>query len=301
VEIHSVLMDNPYKDSDSKKEYDMKGRFAEQVVFITGASSGIGEATAYEFAKEGAKVALVARRKDRLEKVKKAIVQKGGIVEYFVADVTNYDELKIAVHKIIDLWGQLDVVLANAGIGVPGHILQLKVEDFRRQFETNFFGVLNTVELTLPYLIKQKGRLGIVGSVAGRLCTPLSAPYCSSKFAVVAFSECIYYDLKHLGVSVTIINPGFVKSEIRHKNKYGELTNRPDPVPSFLVMPTEKAGKQIVCALYHRKPELIITKHGKISIFFGRHFPRTYRFLLGIFSKKSVNRIPLPVYPDEKE
>ncbi len=277
----------------------MANRFSEQVVFITGASSGIGEAVAYEFAKEGAKVALIARRKDRLEKVKENIIKNNGTAEFFVADVTNYDELKNAVEQAIRLWGKLDVVLANAGIGVPGHILQLKVEDFRRQFETNFFGVINTIELTLPYLIKQKGRLGIVGSVAGRVCTPMSAPYCSSKFAIVALSECIYYDLKPMGVSVTLINPGFVKSEIRHKNKYGELTNRPDPVPSFLVLPTEKAGKQMVCALYHLKSELIITKHGKLSIFFGRHFPRTYRFLLGIFAKKSIKRIPLPVYPDE--
>ncbi len=279
----------------------MAGRFCEQVVLITGASSGIGEATAYEFAKEGAKVALVARRRERLEKVKENINKSDGIAEIFVADVTNYDDLKKAVEDIINLWGKLDVVLANAGMGVPGHILQLKVEDFRRQFETNFFGVINTIELTLPYLIKQKGRLGVVGSVAGRVCTPMSAPYCSSKFAVCALSECIYYDLKPMGVSVTLINPGFVKSEIRHKNKYGELTNRPDPVPSFLVMPTEKAGKQIVCALYHRKPELIITRHGKLSIFWGRHFPRTYRFMLGLLTKKSVKRIPLPVYPDEKE
>lgn len=279
----------------------MAGKFSDQVVLITGASSGIGEATAYEFAKEGAKLALIARRKDRLEMVKEKIIQNKGIAEIFVADVTNYEELKNAVEGIIRTWGKLDVVLANAGIGVPGHILQLKAEDFRRQFETNFFGVINTIETTLPYLIKQKGRLGIVGSVAGRVCTPLSAPYCSSKFAVVALSECIYYDLKPMGVSVTLINPGFVKSEIRHKNKYGELTNRPDPVPSFLVMPTEKAGKQIVCALYRRIPELIITKHGKLSIFFGRHFPRTYRFLLGILSRKSVKRIPLPVYPDDKK
>ncbi|HOQ33080.1 MAG TPA: SDR family NAD(P)-dependent oxidoreductase [Candidatus Hydrogenedens sp.] len=279
----------------------MAGRFVDQVVLITGASSGIGEATAYEFAKEGAKVALVARRKDRLEKVKETIIQNKGIAEFFVADVTNYEELKKAVEEIIRTWGKLDVVLANAGMGVPGHILQLKAEDFRRQFETNFFGVINTIELALPYLIKQKGRLGIVGSVAGRVFTPLSAPYCSSKSAIVALSECIYYDLKPMGVSVTLITPGFVKSEIRHKNKYGELTDRPDPVPSFLVMPTEKAAQQIVCALYHRKPEIIITKHGKLSIFFGRHFPRTYRFLLGILSRKSVKRIPLPVYPDDKK
>ncbi|MGC8844238.1 MAG: SDR family NAD(P)-dependent oxidoreductase, partial [Candidatus Hydrogenedens sp.] len=119
----------------------MAGRFTDQVVLITGASSGIGEATAYEFAKEGARVALIARREYRLKKVKETIIQNKGIAEFFVADVTNYEELKNAVERVIQTWGKLDVVLANAGIGVPGHILQLKVEDFRRQFETNFFGV----------------------------------------------------------------------------------------------------------------------------------------------------------------
>lgn len=278
----------------------MRKRFLGSVVLITGASSGIGEYTAYEFAKEGAKVALFARREEKLKKVKEKITNDDGIAEYFVVDVTNYNSVKEGVEKLISLWGKIDVVIANAGIGVPGHIATLKVEDFRRQFETNFFGVLNTLEHTLPYLIKEKGRLGIVGSVAGRICTPMSAPYCSSKFAVVALAECSYYDLKPLGVSVTCINPGFVDSEIRKKNQRGEIV-RDDPIPSFIVMPTAKAAKQIVDSIYKRKPEVLITKHAKISVFFGRHFPRTYRFLLSIFARKAVAKIPLPVPPYSKE
>ncbi len=274
----------------------MAKRFQDQVVLITGASSGIGEYTAYEFAKEGAKVALIARREEKLRQVKENIIRNGGVAEYFVADVTDYNSVKAAVEKIISVWGKINVVLANAGIGVPGHIVQLKVEDFRRQFETNFFGVLNTIEHTLPYLIKEKGRLGIVGSVAGRVCTPMSAPYCSSKSAIIALAECCYYDLKPFGVSVTCINPGFVDSEIRRKNQRGEIV-RKDPIPFFLVLPTYKAGKQIVDGLYKRKAEIIITKHGKISVFFVRHFPRTYRFLISLISRKSVSKIPLPVPP----
>lgn len=277
----------------------MAKRFDDMVVMITGASSGIGEYSAYDFAREGAKVALLARRRDRLEQVKQKIMEMGGKAECFVADVTNRDSVKEAVEGIVSLWGKLDVVLANAGIGVPGHIVQLKVEDFRHQFETNFFGVLNTIEVTLPYLLKSQGRLGIVGSVAGRVCTPMSAPYCSSKFAVVALAECLYYDLKPLGVSVTCINPGFVASEIRVKNRKGELTNRPDPIPSFLVLPTHKASAKIVNALYKRKPEVVITFHGKFSIFIARHFPRFYRWVLGFVARKSVSRIPIPVPPNE--
>jgi len=281
----------------------MGKRFSEQVVLITGASEGIGSATAKVFAQEGAKVALIARRKEKLEQVKDEILKAGGSAEYFVADVTDYNQMTNAVAEIIKLWGKIDVVLANAGMGIPGHIAKLKVEDFRRQFEVNFFGVLNTMELTLPYLIQQKGRLGIVGSVAGRVCTPFSAPYCSSKYAVVALSECSYFDLKPLGVSVTCINPGFIGTEIRQKNKYGELTSRPDPVPSFLVYPVDKTAKQIVCTIYRRKPEVVITMHGKLSIFFARHFPRTYRFLVGLVPLKKAIKLPLPVHPfdDEKK
>lgn len=278
----------------------MVKRFQDNVVIITGASSGIGEYTAYEFGREGAKVALFARREEKLKQVKEYIIKDGGIAEYFLVDVTDYDSVREGVDKVVSLWGKIDVVLANAGIGVPGHIVQLKVEDFRRQFETNFFGVLNTIEHTLPYLIKEKGRLGIVGSVAGRICTPMSAPYCSSKFAVVALAECCYYDLKPFGVSVTCINPGFVDSEIRKKNQRGEIV-REDPIPSFLVMPTHKAGKQIVDGLYKRKPEVLITKHAKISVFFGRHFPRSYRFLLSLVSRRSISKVPLPVPPYSKE
>ncbi|MCX8063724.1 MAG: SDR family NAD(P)-dependent oxidoreductase [Candidatus Hydrogenedentes bacterium] len=275
-------------------------RFSECVVIITGASSGIGEYTAYEFAKEGAIVALLARREEKLKQVKENITKNDGKADYFIADVTDYNSMLSAVEKIISLWGKIDVVLANAGIGVPGHIAKLKVEDFRRQFETNFFGVVNTIEITLPYLMKEKGRLGIVGSVAGKICTPMSAPYCSSKFAVAALAECSYFDLKPFGVSVTCINPGFVDSEIRKKNQRGEIV-RGDPIPSFLVMPTHKAAKQIVNAIYKRKPEVLITKHAKVSVFFGRHFPRTYRLLLSLFSRRTVSKIPLPVPPYSKE
>jgi len=256
----------------------MAGRFKDKVALITGASSGIGAAVARQLAREGASVALLARRAERLEMVRKEIEDAGGASVACVADVTNDASLNAAVSKVVQKYGRLDIVLANAGSGISGPIYKLDVDDFRRQFESNFFGVLNTIYATLPYLKESRGQLGLVGSVAGLIGTPDSSPYNASKFAIVGLAESIYYDLSRWGIAVTLINPGFVKSEIRHINNKGELTNKPDPIPSWLVMPTEKAADTIVNALYHKKPEVIVTFHGKVFFLLKRFLPGLIRW-----------------------
>jgi len=268
----------------------MAGRFAGQVAFITGASSGIGAAVAREFAREGAHVVLAARRADRLEVLKQEITALGSEALAVTCDVTDRRSLDAAAKRTVETFGKINVVLANAGFGVSGIFTDLETADFRRQFETNVFGVLDTIYATLPYLLESQGRLGIVGSVSGRVGTPASAPYTASKFAVVGLAECLYYDLADRGVSVTCINPGFVASEIRSVNNRGELTGKPDPAPQFLVMPAAKAARQIVRALYRRRPEVIITRHGKMMIFLARHFPRLTRLALRVGSKGRVDQ-----------
>jgi len=253
-------------------------RFENKVVLITGASAGIGAATARQLAREGAKLALLARRKDKLENVCAEIENEGGTATPFIADVTNRASLDAAVAGTAEKYGRLDIVLANAGSGIAGPIYKLEVEDFRRQFETNFFGVLNTIYAALPHLKESRGQLGLIGSIAGIVATPNSSPYNTSKFAIVGLAESIYYDLSRLGISVTLINPGFVKSEIRHINNRGELTDKPDPVPGWLVLPADKAAKTISNALYYKKPEVIITFHGKVFSLFKRFFPRLTRW-----------------------
>ncbi len=254
------------------------GRFDGKVVLITGASSGIGAEVARLFAREGAKLALLARRTEKLENVCKDIESAGGVAVAFTGDVNKRPSLEEAVAKVIETFGHLDIVLANAGFGVAGPIYKLDVDDFRRQFETNFFGVLNTIYAVLPHLKETRGQLGLVGSVAGLMGTPDSSPYNASKFAIVGLAESIYYDLSRWGIAVTLINPGFVKSEIRHINNRGELTNKPDPVPAWLVLPTAKAAKIIVNALYHRKPEVIVAFHGKVFALLKRFLPGLTRW-----------------------
>jgi NAD(P)-dependent dehydrogenase (short-subunit alcohol dehydrogenase family) len=266
----------------------MAGRFEGKVVFITGASSGIGKAAAIEFAREGAKVVLSARRKERLQEVANAVTALGGEALSVCCDVTEDSSLDAAVAEAVHVFGRIDVVLANAGFGVEGLVESLSVDDFRRQFETNFFGVLNTIYAVLPELKKCRGRLGVIASVAGRMGTPGAGAYSASKFAVVGLTESLYYELKPEGVSVTCINPGFVESEIRSVNKHGELTEKPDPVPSFIVVPSDKAAREIVRALYRRTPEVMVTGHGKVLVFMVRHFPRTMRFIMAFLTRNGV-------------
>lgn len=260
--------------------------FDGKTVLITGASSGIGMAVARAMAREGANVALLARRTDRLEELKKEIEDAGGKALAVEADVRDRASLDRAVAAVAEAFGGVDVVLANAGFGVGGPFHKLETEDFRRQFETNFFGMIDTIYAALPELKKSRGRLGLVGSVSGRLATPDIAPYTTSKFAVVGLAECLHYDLARFGISVTCLNPGFVASEIRSINNRGEYTLKPDYIPTWLVVPAETAARAIVRALYKRKPMATITFHGKVLVFLARYFPRLLRFVMSLTSKK---------------
>lgn len=267
------------------KRDPMSGLFRGKTAFITGASSGIGAALALAFAQEGARVALAARREDRLEQLAATIRSKGGEAVSMVCDVTERASLDRSVAKTVDAFGGIDVVVANAGFGVHGAGTRLETEDYRRQFSVNVFGVIDTVYATLAELRKSKGRLALVSSICGRIGMPVTVAYCASKFAVSGFGESLYYDLAEEGVSVTLIHPGLVESEFWTIDNQGEQTITQQTAPSFLVMPVEKAARQMVRAIHQRKPDLVVTKHGKAMVFLRRHFPRTVRWTMRVLTK----------------
>jgi short-subunit dehydrogenase len=241
---------------------------------VTGASSGIGAALAREFARQGADLVLLARRADRLAALGAEVEGAGRRALTLTADVTRDGDLERAVAAARAKYGRLDVVVANAGFGVVGPVEQLTLDDYRRQFETNVFGVLRTIHATLADLKAARGRLVILGSVSGHLATPGSSPYSMSKFAVRALAEALGHELAPAGVAVTLVSPGFVESEIRRVDNTGRFqTAAPEPVPAWLLMPTAKAARQIVRAVARRRRELVVTAHGKVAVFFQRHAP----------------------------
>jgi len=251
-----------------------------KVAFITGASSGIGAATALEFAKRGYNVVLVARRTDRLAEVKKKIEANGGRALAVTGDVTKPESLDAAVKSALAEFGRLDVVLCNAGFGVGGPFSRLNADDFRRQFETNVMGVLNTLFATREAVIQQKGILAIVGSVAGQIAMPFSSAYCMSKFAVRALSISLRAEMQRKGVSVVLIAPGFLETEIHLVDNQGQLQEKATKqFPKQLVVPIEKAAPKIVSGVLSRKQEVIITGHGKFLVFLNHYFPWMVRSL----------------------
>ena len=247
--------------------------FHGKVAWVTGASSGIGAATALELAAKGASVALFARRQERLTALARRIEALGVETLVIAGDVTRGEDLERAVAQILDRFGRLDVVVANAGFGVSGRFDELEVEDFRRQFETNVFGVVRTARAALPALLSSKGSLAIVGSVNGFLSLPGNAPYGMSKFAVRSLAESLWLELGPQGVAVTHVAPGFVESEIRMVNNHGEhMGKKSAEAPRWLVVSAEKAARHIVRAIAKRKREIVVTGHGKVVVFLNRFF-----------------------------
>jgi len=253
--------------------------FRVKSVLLTGASSGIGEELAWQLGLAGAKLTLAARRRELLEGLAQRIHASGKTSPLVVpCDVTRDGDLERAVSEAVRQWGRLDTVIANAGFGVVGALKELSVNDYRRQFETNVYGVLRTIYAALPEIEKAKGNVVIIGSVSGWAATPGVSPYAMSKFAVRALANSITPELQLAGVKVTLISPGFVVSDIRRVDNRGELhSEAKDPIPAWLSMSTEKAARQILRAVALGKREAIITGHGKILVALERLMPWVIR------------------------
>lgn len=253
----------------------------EPAVLITGASSGIGAGLAREFVRRGQRVALVARRVEQLEALAAELRQAGGRATAHQGDVTMDGEIARVVSELRAQKILPSIVVANAGFGIVGKVQSLKPDDYRRQLETNFYGVLRTFQESFDALKHAQGRFVIMGSVAGHISAPGGSPYAVSKFAVRALAEALHGDLKGTGVGCTLISPGFVDSDIRRiDNRGGFHPQAPDPIPAWLRMKTDKAARIMVRGILAGKREVKVTFHGKVMIFVGRHMSGFLRWLL---------------------
>jgi short-subunit dehydrogenase len=151
---------------------------------------------------------------------------------------------------------------------------RLELIDYRRQFETNVFGVLRTLKACQTEIARRRGNVVIIGSVAGYCATPGNSPYFMSKFAIRALAHSITPELTRAGVSVTLVSPGFVASNIRKVDNLDRFhAEAPDPMPAWLVVDTERACRQILRAVAARRAEAIITGHGKLLVAIERFAP----------------------------
>ncbi len=249
--------------------------YQNKTVLITGASSGIGEELSWQLAQLDARLTLTARRRELLEALARRITDAGKPSPLVIAaDVTQDADMPQAVSETMRVHGKLDIVIANAGFGVVGPFKKLTLEDYRRQFETNVFGLLRTVQVALPAVEQARGNIVLMGSVAGWGATPGASPYAMSKFAVRALANSITPELALAGVQVTLISPGFVASNIRRVDNKGTFHDgAKEPIPEWIVVPTDKAVRQILRAIASGKREAVITGHGKILVAIERFAP----------------------------
>jgi short-subunit dehydrogenase len=255
--------------------------FNGKTVLVTGASSGIGEELARQLGRAGAKLTLVARRQALLQKLANEIAAPGAPAPLVVeGDVSRDGDIERAVDESVRHWGGMDVAIANAGFGVGGAFTTLTLDDYRRQFETNVFGVLRTLYAALPHVRKAGGNVVIVGSVAGWVATPGVSAYAMSKFALRALADAITPELRVIGVKVTLISPGFVVSDIRRVDNKGVFhAGAKDPVPAWISVSTARAARQILKAVARGKREQIVTGHGRMLVALQRLAPWTIRMV----------------------
>ena len=185
-----------------------------KVVVITGASSGIGEATARMLARRGAKVVLAARRVERLEKLCSELGNEGHSAIFRAADVTKLQDMQELVRFALASHGRLDVVVNNAGIMPLSPLESLKLDEWNRMIDVNIRGVLHGIAAALPHFRKERaGQFVNVSSIAGHKVMPTAAVYCGTKFAVGAISEGLRQELGS-EIRVTVVSPGVVESEL---------------------------------------------------------------------------------------
>ena len=195
---------------------DLSGR----VFAITGATSGIGEATAVLAARAGASVALAGRRADRLEALARRIEQEGGTAVALPTDVAVEDEARAFVQHGYERLGRLDVLVNNAGVMLLGPVAGADTSEWRQMIEVNCLGLLYCTHAALPVMAEQGGGHIInVSSVAGRRAALGTAVYNMTKFGVTGFSEGLRQEALHMGVRVTVIEPGFVDTELQSHNE----------------------------------------------------------------------------------
>ncbi len=243
----------------------MPDPFARAAVVLTGASSGIGRALAFQLADQGARLALAARGTDELEATAEACRQRGAEALAVPTDVSDEGQCRALVQTAVEAFGRLDVLVNNAGISMWARFDEMEdLEPLRRIMDVNYFGAVYGTHAALPHLKATGGRIVNVASLTGKTGVPTRTGYAASKHAMAGFFDSLRIELAGSGVSVTTVYPGFVATGVR-RHAYG-----PDgaplgesPVREDDVMTADACARLTLAAAADRKRELVMTARGK--------------------------------------
>lgn len=218
----------------SEQQHNSPQQFANKVVWITGASSGIGEALAKNFASCGARVVLSARNAAELERVRQECIAAGASdpdILVVTLDVVDYAAMPAAVEKVLHTFSRIDMLINNAGISQRSYCLETKMDVYRTMLEVNVLGQIALTKQVLPVMVEQgSGHLVVTASVAGKVGAPLRTGYCAAKHAVMGFFDALRSEVAHQGIRVSTVVPGFIRTNISNNalKGTGEATEKMD-------------------------------------------------------------------------
>jgi short-subunit dehydrogenase len=247
----------------------------DKVCVITGASSGIGKALAFELAGQGAKLVIAARKVAELEGIKKTIEQNGGEVLVVKTDVSQEADCSNLIEETVKHYGHLDVLINNAGISMRAIFEEVDLKVLKQLMDINFWGTVYCTKYALPYLLKTKGSVAGVSSVAGYKGLPGRTGYSASKFAMHGFLEVLRIENLKKGLHVLIACPGFTASNIRNTALAKDGSQQGEsPRDESEMMSAEEVAKHIVAAIKKRKDRIVLTSTGKMTVLLNKFFPK---------------------------
>ena len=251
--------------------------YKDKVIIVTGASSGIGLASATRFVSLGAKVVLAARSIDKLEEIAKRFnIQHSTAKALCVkTDVTKEDDCKNLVEQAVKHFGRIDVLVNNAGVSMRATFKDLDLKVMKVLMDTNFWGTVYCTKYALPYLLESKGSVVGVISTAGYVGLPARTAYSASKFAVRGFLETLRIEHLYDGLHVMIFAPGFTSSNIRNVALTADGTPQGEtPRNENKMMSAERVAKIMARGIFKRKTHMVLTPLGKATLFANRRLPR---------------------------
>ena len=238
----------------------------DKVAIVTGASSGIGRETALALAKEGACVALVARREAALQELAEEIQRHGGKALVLPADVTKQEQVEEMVQDVLNRWGRVDILIANAGEYIRAPIVELNPADLQRPFDINYFSGVYCIKAVLPQMTAQKsGHIIAVTSMDGKIGLPPDAPYVSAKFAMTGFLEVLRQEVSDRGITVTNVLPGRVDTVMIKHLHFSWVSPKISP---------ESVARSILHAIRKQKPIVIVPPQAKLLYYVNVFAPK---------------------------
>jgi short-subunit dehydrogenase len=255
------------------EEVTAKMHFQDQVVLITGASSGIGRRLAIDLAIKGATVIGCGRSAERLQRTAEELRRANPSCAVFACDVGDRRQVGEMAAKVIAEFGRIDILINNAGIGMRKPFVETSVETIEEIMRTNYLGAVYCTHAVLPSMIaRAKGHIVNISSVAGKIGTLNTAAYCASKFAMNGFSESLYHELKPLGIHVSVVCPGPVRTDF---NK--AFVDMPPKSPRSLVVSPEFVSQAVIETIERKRFEVVIPRSLAWLCWFEGAAPNLFR------------------------